>query len=268
MKIDAQISNSQVKKFALLKQKKHRDAKQLIIVEGIKICEELLKSRYKCLYLIIDYELYKAGTFDCLINLIEKQNITILYANESQIRNIATTRTPQGVVAIAEIPRNEIDFSTDAFIGLENIQDPGNLGTNIRSAFWFGIENIIVSRNSVDIYNTKTIRSTMGNLFHINIVYVDNIIEYCENNFPNHQIYAASLDATVELSEIKPPSKFGLIFGNESSGLTPEILNEIPNKYIIKGSGKAESLNLAVSAGISLYHFTIGKFNKQELKFL
>ncbi len=253
------ITSAQIKKFASLKQKKYRDAEHLFIAEGIKICEELLKSKYKCKYLIYDSMLSEKGTIDHLIELAQENNISLLSAHQWQINSIASTSTPQGVIAIGAIPENKIDFNIDSFVGFENIQDPGNLGTNIRSAYWFGINNIIISKNSVDIYNTKTIRSTMGNLFHLNVIYVEDIIEYCKINFPTHKLYAASLDATMELSEIITPSKYGLIFGNESKGLTQDLLNKIENKYIIKGNKNADSLNLAISVGISLYHFTLGK---------
>lgn len=256
------ISTLSAKAFAKLKQKKYREESGLFIAEGIKICEELIASDYICTDLIIDEKLIsneqiiEDSRIQKLLQHKNLQDTRILLSNEANIKKIADTMTPQGIIAIAKTEQQSLNRSAEQIVVLENIQDPGNLGTIIRTADWFGIRNILISSSSVDIYNPKVIRSAMGSIFHLNIEYSDDIISYCETNFPEHTMFASSLATNKTLDDIHIPEKVAIFFGNEGNGLSQSVLDRIDTKYIIKGAGNAESLNLSIAAGISLYHFT------------
>lgn len=247
------------KQFAKLKQKKHRYEAKAFIAEGLKVCEELLKSKYNCTDIIINDSLFDNGEARQILDSASERDIRIFRANDNIINKIADAITPQGILAIAEMPELCLNHLADSIIALENIQDPGNLGTILRTAHWFGIKDILISNESVDIYNPKVVRSTMGSLFHLIIKYSNDLIDYCKKHYPNHEIFASSLEATQNLSDIKIPRNFAVFFGNEAKGLSEETLAKIENKYIIKGMGEAESLNLSIATGISLYQFTKSK---------
>lgn len=244
------ISNNQVKKYSKLKQKKFRNEYNLFLVEGKKQCYELLKSNYTYEAVIIN-KVHSIET-SALIDSIDSKNI--LLASDEEMKRIASADSPQDIIIIANISDVKLAHNEN-FVCLESISDPGNLGTIIRTCLWFGIHNILLSEDSVDIYNPKTVRSTMGAIFNINIEYTDDIIEYVNKFYSNHSLLGASLKADKQISEIEIPNKFGLFFGNESKGLSDNLENNLDIKYIISGCGEMESLNLSVSAGISLYHF-------------
>ena len=256
------LSANLIKKYSKLKQKKYRDEFQLFLAEGIKICEELIHSDYDCEALLVEQK-YLGNNPHCKVikNFAEK-GIRILITKSEFFNKIADSKSPQGLIAIAEQKEMNIAADAKAFVAIENSQDPGNLGTILRTALWFGIRDIILSSNSVDIYNPKTVRSTMGNLFQLNIVYTEDLYNYCRKVYPEHRYYGASLEANSSIHDIAINERFGLFFGNEANGLTQDLVDKLDELYIIPGAGLAESLNLSVSAGISLYHFTNQSRNK------
>lgn len=250
------LSANLIKKYSKLKQKKYRDEYQLFLAEGVKICEELIHSDYACEALLVEQK-YLENNPDCkVIKSFADKDIRILITKSEFFNKIADSKSPQGLIAIAE--QKEMNIATDAkaFVAIENSQDPGNLGTILRTALWFGIRDIVLSSNSVDIYNPKTVRSTMGNLFKLNIAYTNDLYNYCRRVYSEHIFYGASLDADHTIQDIAINERFGLFFGNEGNGLTQDLVDKLDELYIIPGSGLAESLNLSISAGISLYHFT------------
>lgn len=250
------ISTGKTKLYASLSQKKVRNETGLFMAEGIKICEELVKSDYSCKDLIVSHYLLSELKVQNLITQFKKKGTNIFLASRRTIEKISDTVTPQGIIAIVAQKETTINTASKSFIAFENAQDPGNLGTIIRTAVWFGINNIILSENSGDLYNPKGIRASMGNIFHINFVYTDNLFDFCKDYYPNHKFFAASLNTDKYLTDIQIPEKFGIFFGNESKGLSEEVLSKIQNKFIIRGAGIAESLNVASSAAISLFYFT------------
>lgn len=250
------ISTLSAKAFTKLKQKKYREECGQFIAEGIKLCEELIASDYFCSDLIIYEHIIDDNRIQKILSHKNLQDTRILLSNEANIKKIADAMTPQGIIAIARTEKQILNRNAEQIVVLENIQDPGNLGTIIRTADWFGIRNILISSSSVDIYNPKVIRSTMGSLFHLKVEYSDDIISYCETNFPEHTMFASSLATDKTLDDIDIPQKIAIFFGNEGNGLSQSVLDRIDTKYIIKGAGNAESLNLSIAAGISLYHFT------------
>ncbi len=243
------ISKAQIKEYSKLKQKKYRKEMNLFLAEGIKVCDELLKSDYTIEKVIIE----KSNQ-----NLINKYSALlsehqILLGSLDDITRLSDTESPQDIIAYAKVRENHINYQ-DNFIYLEDIQDPGNLGTIIRTALWFGVENIYVSDNSVDFFSPKVIRSTMGAVFHSNIVRIHPEINLREM-FNEHKLYGTALQSEKSIKDVVKSEKFGLFFGNEARGLSPEIMKYLDETFIISGSDDIESLNLSVAAGIALYHF-------------
>ncbi len=249
------LSANLIKKYSKLKQKKFRDEYNLFIAEGIKICEELVKSDYECEALLVEQKYWDHNPQCRIIDKFAKKGVRILIAKSEFFNKIADSKTPQALIAIVFKKTMQINPAAKHFVGIENSQDPGNLGTILRTALWFGIKDVILSDNSVDIFNPKTVRSTMGNLFQMNIIYTESILDKSRELFPEHRFYGASLATQNRIQDIVVVDKFGLFFGNEANGLSQELTSALDELYIIPGIGEVESLNLSVSAGISMFHF-------------
>jgi RNA methyltransferase, TrmH family len=246
------LSAAKLKLTSSLLIKKYRDKTGKFLVEGEKCSHELLASNIEVSFIVVSS---KFVNIESIAEIATTKGIPLFEADENSFRKISDTKTPQGVICIAEIPNTMIQ-QDESYIYLESISDPGNLGTIIRTADWFGIRNILLSRDSVDCYNPKVVRSAMGSLFRVNIEYIDSIIDYSQDKFPNIQYYAADSNSSFSMSQINPPDKFGLLFGSESHGFSDSTLLDINNTFKIPGGIQTESLNLAVSVGISLYYFS------------
>ena len=230
-----QLSRTDLKTYSSLNRKTKRIEHGLFIVEGAKVCQELLNSNF-----VIEH-------FYCT-----EENLTI-FPNASSISNkdaerISNQKNHSGIIAIAKIPDNNqdlLDESKDIVI-LENINDPGNLGSILRTLDWFGFTQVICSENSVDAFNPKTIMASMGSVFRIQPNYL-NISMFLSQT--KTESYGAYMNGqSVFKTQFKKPSI--IIFGNESHGISPELSEQITNKISIPGNGQAESLNLSNSSSI------------------
>lgn len=231
--------------------KKNRDDEQLFIAEGNKICFELASCDFKIIAIIL-----KEGYSQTLYDLIEQfavREIDIFLASENQFTQISDTKTPQDIIAVVEYPNNSINFRQD-FVLLDGISDPGNLGTIFRICDWFGFKNVILTNDSADQYNPKVVRSSMGSVFRCNVISIDWFGDFYKQNYKGFRLLGATLNAQNNLSSIDDFSHTGLVFGNESKGISQEILNMLDYEFKIEGTGSAESLNVANAAAISLYY--------------
>ncbi len=244
------LSKKIVKYIQSLSHKKLRDELGLFIAEGPKIILEFLKDNFfNCTIL--------CATEDWLIenkNILKNISPANIYeANKEAFQKISLLKTPNKVVGIFE--KKTLDTKpvllNKLTLMLDDIQDPGNLGTIIRIADWFGIENIVCSENCVDNYNPKVVQATMGSLARINVLYT-NLAAFIESN-KNISVYAAAL-AGISLTEIKNIDEGIILIGNESKGIREELLKMASKRITISRYGHAESLNAAVAAGIILSH--------------
>lgn len=233
-----EITKNQLKLIRSLRQKKNRKENGLFIVEGEKNVAELLASSFsvKWLFATNSWE----GTYPDVIPVSSKQL--------SQLSNLST---PDKVLAVAEIPSTTRNVTKGFTLILDNINDPGNLGTIIRTADWFGVNQVICSLNTVDCFNPKVVQATKGSLFNVNIQYVE-LESYLANY--KHPVYAATLDGEEEYTVNKQEQK-ALIMGSESHGLSPNLEQFVTKKIKIGKKGKAESLNVAIATGILLHQF-------------
>ena len=230
------ITKNQIKLIKSLRLKKNRIQSGFFVAEGEKIVDELLKSDLEAVNIFSISEKYK--------NL--KNYISI---NSTQLKQISNLKSPNKVLGIFKIPANkEIDFNSN-IVALEEINDPGNLGTIIRLCDWFGIKNIICSQNSVDCYNPKVVQSSMGSISRVSISYMefDNLISSV-----SHNTVAADLNGKSLKEHIFSKNQI-IFFGNESNGLSQKVSSNIKTKITIQRyNDNVESLNLASSVAIVL----------------
>ena len=231
------ITKNQIKLIKSLRLKKNRKQSGFFVAEGEKIVDELLESDLEIVNIFSISEKYK--------NL--KNYISI---NSTQLNQISNLKSPNNVLGIFKIPANkEIDFNAN-IVALEEINDPGNLGTIIRLCDWFGIKDIICSENSVDCYNPKVVQSSMGSISRVNITYMDLEILFLNNIY---KTVAAVLNGK-SLKEYKFSKNQIIFFGNESNGLSQKVSSKIKNKITVERySYSVESLNLASSVAIFLH---------------
>ena len=237
------LSKRQFKLIRSLKKKKNRLEHQLFFAEGIKVVEEFIKSEFKPSLI--------ASTSD-YINKFEINNLLII--SKTELKSISELSTPNQIFGVFEIPKNQNIKNSGLSLVLDNLNDPGNLGTIIRLCDWFGVEQIVCSTNTVDCYNTKVVQASMGSLSRINIVYTD--INYFLKN-ETRLIYGAFLKGE-NVYHTKLPKEAILVLGNESNGISNEIQSLISNDITIPQFGiskETESLNVAMATAILLSEF-------------
>lgn len=241
------LTNSEIKFIKSLYLKKNRDLNSLFIVEGDKIIDELLSSDFSIrnIYATEDW-------YDDNCQMINDD--ILVKISPKELSRISNLKSPNNVLAV--VKKRDLDLNHDNLTGLtlvlDSINDPGNLGTIIRSCHWFSIKNIVCSENTVDMYNSKVIQSTMGSVFNVNVFYKDlsSFLKDCSNS---HTIYGSFLDGdNIKNLDIKTNSI--LVVGNESNGISNSLVNQIHKKVTIKGISKnINSLNVASATAIMLH---------------
>ncbi|HEY4107755.1 RNA methyltransferase [Puia sp.] len=238
------ITKSQVKYIQSLAHKKFRDAEGVFVVEGPKIVGELLRApnlRSRVVYALSRW----AG------ELPEPLRAVVTVVEESQLERLSALTTPNQVVAVFEKPVFQApDFDKGVHLALDGIQDPGNLGTIVRLADWFGIANVVCSEDSADVYNPKAIQSTMGSIVRVSVRYEEPGALIRRSGLP---VYAALLEGE-GVYGIGRIDKGWVLIGNESKGIRPELQPLATRRVTIPRIGQAESLNAAVATGILLSH--------------
>ena len=188
-----------------------------------------------------------------------------IYVTEKIFNLITQVTNPQGMMAIVEktnIEKN-IDFSEDIIICLDDVQDPGNLGTILRTVDSIGLKQVIVSKETADAFNPKVVRSTMGAIFRVNIIETENLIETIKQIKKHHfKLVVTSLQTTSSIYDVEFNKKI-IVIGNESNGVSQEIQEMADVKAKIPMLGKTESLNASVAAGVVMYEYVRQKLNNK-----
>ena len=244
--------NSTIKEIKKLKEKKYR--KNMFIVEGIKMLEEAIAEKQNIYIIVI-----KEGVS---LN-IDLSNYNVLTVTENVFNILTDVENPQGVLAvISKREDKEIDVNADYIIALDGLQDPGNLGTIIRTLDSANLKQILVSKDTVDSYSPKVIRSTMGSIFRVNIIETDNLKESLKSlKQKGFETIVTSLDATESIYDIDYNKKI-VVIGNEANGVSKEIQEIADKKVKIPMLGKTESLNASVATGIMVYEYVRKKLLK------
>ncbi len=236
------ISKNECKYIQTLYHKKQRNEHKLFIAESPKLIEEILQSKYVIEKVYATQEWIDSNPTSMPVSVV----------SHIELQNISALQTANQVLAIIKMPEENAvsNIENKLSLILDGIQDPGNFGTIIRIADWFGIENIICSNDCVELYNPKVIQSTMGSFTRVNVVYKELETFLQQIKLP---VYGALLNGK-DVKEIEKPKQGLLIIGNEGNGIRENILPYINNAISIKKIGGAESLNAAVATGILVSH--------------
>jgi RNA methyltransferase, TrmH family len=236
------LTKAQVKYIQSLGHKKLRDAEQVFVAEGPKLINELLSAPN-----VRPVAVYALDSFAARHPQVPAFSII----SEAELERISSLNTPNEAVGIFSMP----SFEQPVFRGrmslmLEGIQDPGNLGSIIRSADWFGLNTIICSHDTADVFNSKVVQSTMGSISRVQVIYADLEV-FIGSNPDLPPLYATTLDGE-NIYQMKTPAEAVLIIGNESRGVSAALLKHASHRLTIPRKGKAESLNAGVAAGVVL----------------
>ncbi len=232
---------SKVKYIQSLSHKKQRDADGVFVAEGPKIVNELLGGGVEPVALYATAE-WKPSSSHANVEVIDA----------AMLERISFLSTPNQVLGVFKRPAQQpLHLANTVSLMADNIQDPGNLGTIIRCADWFGIKQVICSRECADVFGVKTIQSTMGSIARVNVYYED--LEEVIAAHPSTPVFAATLDGT-NIHQLKPIHHGIILIGNESKGIQPKLLSLAQKRITIPRIGTAESLNAAVATGIILSH--------------
>lgn len=256
MEIITSKDNEAIKNIRKLKEKKYRDENGLYVVEGIKMLQEAIDEQASIKNIVICEECLKSEELDKKL-LYDIARYDCLYVSKKVFSILTSVVEPQGILAVLNKPFSgiKINYNEDLILALDGIQDPGNLGTILRTADSVNLRQIIVSKETADAYNPKVVRSTMGAIFRINIIEVDDIVktlkEVKKNKF---KVVATSLQTENSIYDIDYNKKV-IVIGNESNGVSKEVLDIADCKVKIPMFGKTESLNASVATGIMLYEY-------------
>lgn len=242
------VQNKQVKEWKKLLTKKGRQKQQKYLIEGDHLVEEAVKAQSEIEAILIRED--RADECETLYASLDK----IIVTNEIAAM-LSDTVTNQGLFAVISIvEETEKIEGVKPVLMLDEVQDPGNLGTLIRSADAAGFEGVVIGKGSVDLYNPKALRSAQGSHFHLPVIHADLtewIALFEEKNVP---VYGTALDnRAISYRKLTPPESFALIVGNEGSGVNPELLSRTAENLYIPIKGKAESLNVAIAASILMF---------------
>ncbi len=246
--------NDLIKHIRKLKEKKYRDEFGEFIIEGAKMIEEAIREEAQIKYIIVcdDCKTESSMTQEQLYDIAKYECI---YVTEKIFSLITDVVAPQGIMAIVEKPiksENKIDYKADSFLLLDNIQDPGNMGTILRTADSLNMKQIIVSPGTADCYNSKVVRSTMGAIFRVNVIERDLEKVIKEMQKREIKLYGTDLKTNQTIYDVAY-HKTAVIIGNEANGVAENLLALVDEKIKIPMPGKTESLNAAVATGIILY---------------
>ena len=255
--------NELIKHIRKLKDKKYRDESNEYVVEGVKLVEEAVKENAKIKQIIVCEDTTRTYEIPTHIMLEIAKYECISVSNK--IFNIITQVTnPQGIMAIIEKNAQDaqIDYSQDIIVVLDDVQDPGNLGTILRTVDSIGLNQIIVSKGTADAFNSKVVRSTMGSIFRIKIIEVENLAQEIKEMRKHHfKLMVTSLQTKNSIYDIDFNKKI-IVIGNEANGVSKEIQDMADEKAKIPMLGRTESLNASVAAGVVMYEYVRQKLSK------
>ena len=232
-------SNNTIKALIKLKQKKYRDETGYYLVEGEHLVEEAMKAKQ----------------VECLISTKDiTSDLPIIVVSNEVMSKLSFTKSPQSIMAKCKIKKEKKLIDGKRYLILDDLQDPGNIGTLIRTALAFSIDQVILSNNCVDLYNDKLLRSMQGANFHISCIYDDlkTVISTLKKN--NVKIIGSALENGQDIKQIKISEKMACVVGNEGNGMNKDILQECDYVGYIP-INTIESLNVAIAGSIMMYHF-------------
>ena len=263
MQIISSKDNELIKHIKKLKDKKHRDESNEYIIEGVKLIEEAVKENARIKKIIVCEDTTRTYEIPTHI-MYEIAKYECVYVTDKIFASITQVTNPQGIMAIIEKGDTDaqIDYTQDILVALDDVQDPGNLGTILRTVDSIGLNQIIVSKGTADAFNSKVVRSTMGAIFRVKIIEVENLPQAIKEMRRHHfKLMVTSLQTDNSIYDIQFNKKI-IVIGNESNGVSKEIQEMADEKAKIPMLGKTESLNASVAAGVVMYEYVRQKLSK------
>ncbi len=251
------ISKAKFHSLKKLTQKKYRSEERKFLVEGEKLVQDAIDSGWQVQTLLIRQDLTEKESSAGLIRVTETNHIECFAITETELNELSDVVTAQGIVAVVSHKDYGHSFlekkGHSIVVALDAISDPGNLGTIIRTCDWFGVDGVIISENSVELYSPKVVRATMGSVFHLPIFSGLRLPETITNlKSIGYAVFAATLDAKTSVETITIPKKTIFILGSEAHGINPAVLSLADETVMIPKYGKAESLNVGIACGVLL----------------
>lgn len=263
MQIISSKDNEFIKHIKKLKEKKYRDLNKEFVIEGIKLIKEAIEEKCNIKQIVICDNCQNSEIIPKEL-MYEIAKYECIYVTDKIFSSISDVNTPQGIMAIIgrENTEAQINYSEDIIVALDDIQDPGNLGTILRTVDSVGINQILVSKGTADCYNPKVVRSTMGAIFRVNIIEC-NDLEKTLKEIKKHkfELIITSLQTENSIYDIDYNKKV-IVIGNEANGVEQKIQDIADIKAKIPMLGKTESLNASVATGIILYEYVRRKIQK------
>lgn len=255
--------NELIKHIRKLKDKKYRDESNEYVVEGVKLVEEAVKENAKIKQIIVCEDTTRTYEIPTHI-MLEIAKYECISVSDKIFNMITQVTNPQGIMAIIEknAQNAQIDYTQDIIVVLDDVQDPGNLGTILRTVDSIGLNQIIVSKGTADAFNSKVVRSTMGAIFRIKIIEVENLAQAIKEMRKHHfKLMVTSLQTKNSIYDIDFNKKI-IVIGNEANGVSKEIQDMADEKAKIPMLGRTESLNASVAAGVVMYEYVRQKLSK------
>ena len=255
--------NELIKHIRKLKDKKYRDESNEYVVEGVKLVEEAVKENAKIKQIIVCEDTTRTYEIPTHI-MLEIATYECISVSDKIFNIITQVTNPQGIMAIIEknAQNAKIDYTQDIIVVLDDVQDPGNLGTILRTVDSIGLNQIIVSKGTADAFNSKVVRSTMGAIFRIKIIEVENLAQAIKEMRKHHfKLMVTSLQTKNSIYDIDFNKKI-IVIGNEANGVSKEIQDMADEKAKIPMLGRTESLNASVAAGVVMYEYVRQKLSK------
>lgn len=256
MKVISSKDNEYIKHIKKLKDKKYRDINKEFIIEGIKLIKEAIEEKAEIKQIVICDNCQNSDVIPKEL-MYEIAKYKCVYVTEKIFSSISDVNTPQGILAVIgkENIKEDIDYSQEIIVALDDIQDPGNLGTILRTVDSIGLNQILVSKGTADSYNLKVVRSTMGAIFRIKIIECEDLEKTLkEAKEHKYEIVTTSLQTENSIYDVKYNKKV-IVIGNEANGVEQKIQDMADIKVKIPMLGKTESLNASVATGIVLYEY-------------
>ncbi|HEY9063213.1 MAG TPA: RNA methyltransferase [Pseudobacteroides sp.] len=257
MDIITSNQNSLIKEIKSLEIRKNREDKGLFIAEGLRFVEEAIKENALIDKIVVSSTFLENKSSLNIMDEIHSMGLSYFVASDKVFKEISDTQSPQGILAIIrkkDAALWDVIKGSDKIVMLESLQDPGNMGTIIRTADAAGMTGVILSKGCVDVYNRKVLRSTMGSIFHLPIHQSPNFISTINLiKAKGIKVYAAHLDGTINYYGMDECQNAAIIIGNEANGISDEAAKAADCLVKIPMPGKAESLNASVAAGILMY---------------
>ena len=241
------VKNDRVKQWKKLHTKKGRERQKAFLVEGFHLIEEALKEENIVMEMIVEELVSMPASWKI-------ENIPVYRVTKSVMREISETEHPQGIVAVCKTPNHDrFAFAEGKYLLIDSVQDPGNVGTMIRTADSAGFHAVVLGKGSVDPFNGKVVRATQGSLFHLPVIQRELKAVIQELNRHGVPVFGTVPTGGKHYREHEKRTSFAVLVGNEGEGISEQLLDLCDEKVSIPIYGKAESLNVAVAAGIFMY---------------